>query len=123
MASAQRLQVLATQAAPDMAAGVAGYLYLKSGNAHGESLCCWRSQTTSLTTPWHGGWSEDEAGGIYARFDYLGRDNRKFCQLDSDGNGFDYEGRAIRAVLHRTWLFDVGTATYLDHPGQRALSQ
>ena len=91
MASARRLQVLATQAVPVMVTVIeykydmdgihTGYLYLKSGNTHGESLCCWRSQKTSLTTPWHGGWSEDEAGGIYARFDHLGRDNLKFCDI------------------------------------------
>ena len=135
MVSEHRVQVVVSQAAPPRMVWVheyrymmdeqhTGFLYLmidgRAAHRDSERQCCWRSEKTKLTTPWHGSWFTKPDRGIFARFDCHGKKNHKFCDLGEDGHdghhGVDYQGRAIHAIQTRSWLFDNGTATYLEAP-------
>ena len=86
-----------------------GDLFLSWGPSHKVS---WTSATTGLTTRWHGAWTYHTGKMLHVDFDYLGMDNDKWTQVNSDGEGRDYRGRHIRVRHVKFRNFDSDAFKY-----------
>ena len=91
-----------------------GILYLLR-DPQGRKECMWRSAETNVCTEWHGNWSINDDGFVYAELDFGCKTNAelKWTEFKVDGIGEDYLGRTIRVLFRRQWHYDPATRIYV----------